>query len=256
MNTRPKVSLSDIRTMILCEYPLSTEECGRHYYDGDGVTKNIEEAYVCYRVAQYAGNHKVDSLINYIGSKLVRSNFLGRWFINERVLARKPMLHKTKWFKEKREKHGLAADITLYAAMGSIFLVALETGSTLYWNASVSDFASLYIALTLYYFMTLGAAIFAFYVGIESHAKYGKWYLSWALVILIMGFSMVSVPIAVDELPRKIERHFDTLQQERGGVGDPKTWFWSQRCTITYRDSKALRMKATIVGARFYAIDC
>ena len=37
MNTRPKVSLSDIRIMILCEYPLSTEECGHLYYDGDDV---------------------------------------------------------------------------------------------------------------------------------------------------------------------------------------------------------------------------
>ena len=37
MNTHPKVSLSDIRTMILCEYPLSAEECGHQYYDGDGV---------------------------------------------------------------------------------------------------------------------------------------------------------------------------------------------------------------------------
>jgi len=60
MNTHPKVSLSDIRIMILCEYPLSTEGCGHHYYDGDGVNKNQEEAYVWYRVAQCSGNHKVD----------------------------------------------------------------------------------------------------------------------------------------------------------------------------------------------------
>ena len=76
MNTRPKVSLSDIRTMILCEYPLSTEECGHHYYDGDGVNKSLEEAYVWYRVAQCAGNHKVDSLVDHLGSKLVRSKCL------------------------------------------------------------------------------------------------------------------------------------------------------------------------------------
>ena len=76
MNTHPKVPLSDIRMMILCEYPLSTEECGYHYYDGDGVTKNIEEAYVWYRIAQYAGNHKVDSLVNHLGSTLVRSKCL------------------------------------------------------------------------------------------------------------------------------------------------------------------------------------
>ena len=76
MNTHPKVPLSDIRMMILCEYPLSTEECGYHYYDGDGVTKNIEEAYVWYRGAQCAGNHKVDSLVNYLGSTLVRSKCL------------------------------------------------------------------------------------------------------------------------------------------------------------------------------------
>ena len=76
MNTHPKVPLSDIRMMILCEYPLSTEECGYHYYDGDGVTKNIEEAYVWYRVAQCAGNHNVDSLVNCLGSTLVRSKCL------------------------------------------------------------------------------------------------------------------------------------------------------------------------------------
>ena len=76
INTHPKVSLSDIRTMILCEYPLSAEECGHQYYDGDGVTKNIKEAYVWYRVAQCAGNHNVDSLVNYLGSTLVKSKCL------------------------------------------------------------------------------------------------------------------------------------------------------------------------------------
>ena len=76
MNPRPNVSLSDIRMMILCEYPLSAEECGHQYYDGDGVTKNIEEAYVWYRVAQCAGNHEVDSLVNYLGPTLVKSKCL------------------------------------------------------------------------------------------------------------------------------------------------------------------------------------
>ena len=36
MNTHYKLSLPDIRTMILCEFPLSTEDCGHLYYDGDG----------------------------------------------------------------------------------------------------------------------------------------------------------------------------------------------------------------------------
>jgi len=76
MNTRPNVSLSDIRIMILCEYPLSTEECGHQYYDGDGVNKNREKAYVWYRVAQCAGNHKVDSLVDHLGSTLLRSKCL------------------------------------------------------------------------------------------------------------------------------------------------------------------------------------
>ena len=73
MVTQTSISLSDIRTMILCEYPLSTEECGHHYYDGDGVNKSLEEAYVWYKVAQCAGNHSVDSLVDHLGSKLVRS---------------------------------------------------------------------------------------------------------------------------------------------------------------------------------------
>jgi len=76
MNPNPNVSLSDIRMMILCEYPLSTEECGHHYYDGDGVNKSFAEAFVWYRVAQCAGYHKVDSLVNYLGSTLVKSKCL------------------------------------------------------------------------------------------------------------------------------------------------------------------------------------
>ena len=76
MNTHTTVSLSEIRTMILCEHPLSTEECGHLYYDGDGVTKNIEEAYVWYRVAQCAGNHRVDSLVNYLNTRLIKSHRL------------------------------------------------------------------------------------------------------------------------------------------------------------------------------------
>lgn len=57
MNTHGKLSISDIRTMILCAYPLSTEEYAHLYYDGDGVNKSLEEAYVWYTVAQFSGNH-------------------------------------------------------------------------------------------------------------------------------------------------------------------------------------------------------
>ena len=73
MNTSIKLSLSDIRMMILCEYPLSTEEYGHCYYDGDGVTKSLEEAYVWYHVAQCAGNHRVDSLVSHLDSKFIKS---------------------------------------------------------------------------------------------------------------------------------------------------------------------------------------
>ena len=76
MNTPMKISLSDIRLMILCEFPLSTEEFGNQYYDGNGVSKNLKEAYVWYRVAQCAGNHNVDSLVDCLGSTLVKSKYL------------------------------------------------------------------------------------------------------------------------------------------------------------------------------------
>jgi TPR repeat protein len=73
MNTHCKISLSDIRTMILCSYPLSTEEYAHLYYDGDCVIKNREEAYVWYRIAQCAGNHSVDCLVNYLNSRIMKS---------------------------------------------------------------------------------------------------------------------------------------------------------------------------------------
>jgi len=73
MNTHFKPSISDIRTMILCAYPLSAEEYAHHYYDGDGVNKSLEEAYVWYTVAQLSGNHSVDCLVNYLNSRLIKS---------------------------------------------------------------------------------------------------------------------------------------------------------------------------------------
>ena len=73
MNTRANISLSDVRTMILREFPLSIEEYGHCYYDGDGVTKDTEEAYVWYVVAQCAGNHRVDTLVNHLDSQLIKS---------------------------------------------------------------------------------------------------------------------------------------------------------------------------------------
>ena len=76
MNTHVKISLSEIRTMILCDFPLSAEEYGHLYYDGEGVNKSLEEAYVWYGVAQCAGNHKVDSLVNYLNTKLIKSQRL------------------------------------------------------------------------------------------------------------------------------------------------------------------------------------
>jgi len=72
MYTPTKLSLSSVQSMILCGYPVSTEEFGHCYYDGDGdgVSKNLGEAFVWYRVAQCAGNHRVDCLVNYLDSKL------------------------------------------------------------------------------------------------------------------------------------------------------------------------------------------
>ena len=73
MNVLTHMSLSDIRIMILCDFPLSTEEYGHLFYDGDGVIKNREEAYVWYRISQCAGNHKVDSLVSYLDATLKKS---------------------------------------------------------------------------------------------------------------------------------------------------------------------------------------
>jgi hypothetical protein len=39
-----KISLSDVRIMILCEFPLSTEEIGHQYYDGEGVKKKPQRS--------------------------------------------------------------------------------------------------------------------------------------------------------------------------------------------------------------------
>jgi len=36
------------------------------------VIRSLGRAYICYHVVQYAGNHKVDSLVNYLGSTLPR----------------------------------------------------------------------------------------------------------------------------------------------------------------------------------------
>jgi TPR repeat protein len=73
MNTLTQMSLSDIRIMILCDFPLSTEEYGHLFYDGDGVIKNGDEAYVWYRIAQFSGNHGVDCLVNYLNSRIMKS---------------------------------------------------------------------------------------------------------------------------------------------------------------------------------------
>jgi TPR repeat protein len=67
------ISLSDIRMMILCGFPLSTEEAGHQYYEGEGVKKSLKEAYVWYRIAQCAGNNNVDSLVDYIDTTLTKS---------------------------------------------------------------------------------------------------------------------------------------------------------------------------------------
>ena len=40
--------------------------------DGDRATKNVQEVYVWYGVAQYAGNLKVDSLVGYLNTKLIK----------------------------------------------------------------------------------------------------------------------------------------------------------------------------------------
>jgi hypothetical protein len=64
--------LSDIRMMILCQYPLSALEYGNSYYDGDGVAKDLEEAYVWYKVAQCAGVNQVGGLVDSIGSTLAQ----------------------------------------------------------------------------------------------------------------------------------------------------------------------------------------
>jgi hypothetical protein len=64
--------LSDIRMMILCQYPMSALECGNCYYDGDGVSKSLEEAYVWYKVAEGAADSQVGGLVDSIGSTLAQ----------------------------------------------------------------------------------------------------------------------------------------------------------------------------------------
>lgn len=72
MSLRPNTTLSDIRLMTLCQYPLSALEYGNCYYDGDGVAKDTQEAYVWYKVAQCAGDNQVGGLVDPIGSTLAQ----------------------------------------------------------------------------------------------------------------------------------------------------------------------------------------
>jgi TPR repeat protein len=48
---------------------MSALECGNCYYDGDGVAKDLEEAYVWYKVAQLAGDNRVGGLVDSIGGR-------------------------------------------------------------------------------------------------------------------------------------------------------------------------------------------
>jgi len=43
--------------------------------DGDRATKNVQKVYVWYGVAQYAGNLRVDSLVGYLNTKLIKSQY-------------------------------------------------------------------------------------------------------------------------------------------------------------------------------------
>ena len=72
MSKRTKGKLSDIRMIILCQYPLSALEYGNCYYDEDGVTKDTQEAYVWYKVAPLAGDNRVGGLVDCIGSTLAQ----------------------------------------------------------------------------------------------------------------------------------------------------------------------------------------
>jgi len=135
------------------------------------------------------------------------------------------VLHKTKWFTRQVEKHGSAAYMVLYAAIGFLVLVGLEAGYILYWKSSMANFVSLFVALLLYYLMTYGSFVMAGWAGIESHAKFGKWYFSWALVIMVIVMFHVVVPAIVEHLPRNIDRHFDTLESARQDISDQRDWF-------------------------------
>tara|TARA_B110000908_G_C10145585_1_gene398884 strand:+ start:678 stop:956 length:279 start_codon:yes stop_codon:yes gene_type:complete len=73
MSKRTKGKLSDIRLIILAQYPLFAAEYGNCFFDGDGVARDIEEAYVWYQVALCAGDNQVGGLVDYIGSTLAKS---------------------------------------------------------------------------------------------------------------------------------------------------------------------------------------
>jgi|TARA_B110000285_G_C14881809_1_gene494280 hypothetical protein len=103
----------------------------------------------------------------------------------------------------------------LLVAMGFLVFVAIETGAMLYWTASLSDFVNLYIALTLYYIMTGGGLIFAILVGLVAFGKLHKWYLAYAVTILMYLISTMLVEAIVDALPQQINHLFDLIQQGR-----------------------------------------
>ena len=135
------------------------------------------------------------------------------------------MIYKTKWFQKQVEKHGYSAYIVSYVFAALIVAIGLEAGYILYWDMSLVEFSSMYAALAIHYSMTGGFILLAFLVGIKSHGKYHRWYLSWALVILIIALPRVIIPIVVDELPKKIDRYFDKIQGARQGGQSPDIWF-------------------------------
>ena len=103
----------------------------------------------------------------------------------------------------------------LLVAMGFLVFVAIETGAMLYWTPSLSDFVNLYITLMLYYFMTGGGIIFSIFVGLVAFRKLRKWHVAYAVSILVYLIYTILIEATTDELPQKINRLFDLIQQER-----------------------------------------
>lgn len=134
------------------------------------------------------------------------------------------VIAKTKWFRRQQEKHGFAADMTLWISYAAVVCLVLEALWVAWPRLSLGHFLAVLVADFLYYLRSFGALIISASIGYMIGQKNGNTIVGWLVFIVLAFLIYIGVDTMAREIPY-VSKQFYLFDKFRSGIGEPRDWF-------------------------------